>query len=279
MLASSPGCALPVPSSMRRCARPLRLGSRAPGRSSGRSTRGLSTAVRAATSTIARTAAAASAPRRSRARLARAHRVDEDEERRRPRRAPRHPERDERGTAEPWPASPGARHRSSSDQYASSAAKSRPAAITGTETSSGASSIASSAAYGSADEHDGHGDERRPAEHDRGDERDERDDRDAGSRLLEGAVSARERHRCDREEAGDAADRRSLYACQPCVAPECPHLLERRLQISVAPGGEADATALEARAQDLTLEQPQAIRVALDRRFAPTRPAGRGRPR
>ena len=32
-------------------------------------------------------------------------------------------------------------------------------------------------------------------------------DRDAGSRLLEGAVSAREGHRCDRDEADDAADR------------------------------------------------------------------------
>ena len=60
----------------------------------------------------------------------------------------------------------------------------------------------------SADEGDGHGDERRPAEDDRGHEGQERDDRDAGSRLLEGAVSARERHGCDREEAGDAADRR-----------------------------------------------------------------------
>ena len=47
----------------------------------------------------------------------------------------------------PWPTSPVARHRSSSDQYASSAAKSRLKAITGTETSSGASSMASSTAY------------------------------------------------------------------------------------------------------------------------------------
>ena len=59
----------------------------------------------------------------------------------------------------------------------------------------------------SADERNGHGDERRPAEDDRDHEGQERDDRDACSRLLEGAVSARERHGCDREEADDAADR------------------------------------------------------------------------
>ena len=38
-------------------------------------------------------------------------------------------------------------------------------------------------------------------------EGEERDDRDARPRLLEGAVSARERNRGDREEADDAADR------------------------------------------------------------------------
>ena len=59
----------------------------------------------------------------------------------------------------------------------------------------------------SADERDGHGNERRPAEDDRDHESHERDHRDACSRLLEGAVSARERHGCDREEADDTADR------------------------------------------------------------------------
>ena len=273
MLASSPGCGRPAPSSMRRCGRPSPVGSRAPGRSSGRST------SRCSAELDCHCEVAPSEQRRRQHRdgRERAEQVEREAARRAPRRRGRGappattnaaapPSATSAARRRPSPASPGARHALVERPVRELGGDEQAAAITGAETSSGASSMASSTAYVPSDERDGRGDERRPAEDDRGDEGDERDDRDARPGLLEGAVSARERHGGDREQADDAADARStMRVRQPCVAPECPHLLERGLEVSVAPGGDADATALEARAQHLTFEQPEPIRDALDR--------------
>src|SRR5262245_54103154 len=48
------------------------------------------------------------------------------------------------------------------------------------------------------------------------------------------------------------------------VAPECPHLLEHRVELVVTPGGDPDSPALETRTARLAVEQPEAVRRALN---------------
>ena len=187
--------------------RPSPVGSRAPGRSSGRSTRRLSTESRAATSTSREDRCCCERAEQVESEAARAHRVDEDEEAAGNDDRGHTAERDERGTAQALAGVP----------WRPTSLVERPVRELGGEEQAQGDhrhrDIERRVVDGeldgvrSSDERNGQWDERRPAEDDRGHEGEERDDRDARPRLLEGAVSAREGNRCDREEADDAADR------------------------------------------------------------------------